>query len=245
MIISPDNNAAGFLDRAPDTLRYDNASREPDDTAMRLASRIPPGSRVLDVGCGTGVITSILCEVSGAKVMGIEPDFGRAERARARGLTVIDGYFSPETIKEHGSFDIVVFADVLEHLPNPAQLVSLARQALKPGGSVLVSVPNAAHFYTRLDLLRGVFRYEDCGIMDATHLRWFTRDSIKRFFERLNFEVIYQDHTVMLNLPDYGGRRPFCWFSPKFRNPLIRKLAAWKPGVFAVQHILQARKLAE
>jgi methionine biosynthesis protein MetW len=245
MIISPDNNAAGFLDHVPDTLRYEHASREPDDTAMKLASRIPANSRVLDVGCGTGSITSILSEVTGSDIIGIEPDEGRAEHARARGLTVINDYFSPDIVKEYSAFDFVVFADVLEHLPNPAQLVSLARRALKPGGSILVSVPNAAHFYTRVDLLRGVFRYEDCGIMDATHLRWFTRDSIRKFFELLDFEVVYQDHTVMLGLLDYRRRRPFCWLSPRLKNPAIRKFAAWKPSLFAVQHIVQAKINAE
>ena len=157
-MISPDDNAAGFLDRAPDMMRYDSISREPDDTAMRIALRIPPGSRVLDVGCGSGPITEILRAVSGATIIGVEPDSQRAGIGPGTGLTVINDYLSPEVIREHGLFDFVVFADVIEHLPNPAAIVSLAKDALKPGGSILASVPNVAHFYVRLNLLvRGIF----------------------------------------------------------------------------------------
>src|SRR5262245_36390402 len=119
-MISPDNNATGFLDHLPNTMRYESASREPDDTGMRLARRIPPHSRVLDIGCGSGAITSILQEITGASIIGVEPDSERAQKARARGLTVINAYLSPEIGKEYGPFDFVVLADVLEHLPNPA-----------------------------------------------------------------------------------------------------------------------------
>jgi methionine biosynthesis protein MetW len=241
-MISPDDNAAGFLDYAPATMRYEQASVESDDTAMMLARRITSGSRVLDVGCGTGSITEILRNVSGATVIGIEPDEGRAQRASARGLTVINDYLSRAVIEKYGPFDFVVFADVLEHLPNPAQLVSLAKDALKPGGAVLVSVPNAAHFYTRLDLLRGVIRYEDSGISDATHLRWFTKLSLRRFFERLGFEVTFEGHTVFSGMNIYHQRKPFSWLSPRWRTSLLRTLAQWKPAIFGVQHIIEATK---
>jgi methionine biosynthesis protein MetW len=241
-MISPDNNAAGFLDQAPDALRYEYASKEPDDTAMRIAKRIPLGSRVLDVGCGTGSITEIIRNTSNATIIGLEPDEQRARQAQSRGLTVINDYLSVNLIRDQGPFDFVVFADVIEHLPNPAQVISLAKTALKPGGSILASVPNVAHFYTRLDLLCGVFRYEDCGIMDATHLRWFTKGSFKLFFERLDFEVVYQDYTVMPTMHYYSRRKPFCWMNERRRTQLLRRLAAWKPEVFSVQHIIQAAK---
>jgi methionine biosynthesis protein MetW len=241
-LISPDNNSVGFLDRVPTSMRYEQASREKDDTAMKLAGRIPAGSRVLDVGCGSGPVTEILQTVSNAIIIGVEPDEERAERARGRGLTVINDYLSEAIIRDHGPFDFIVFADVLEHLPNPAQIVCLAKEALKPGGCVLVSVPNGAHFYARLDLLRGIIRYEDSGIMDATHLRWFTWDSIKSFFERLDFDVTYQDYTVFAKMHMYANRKPFSWMKPRLRAFALRGLAAWQPRLFAVQHIVEARK---
>jgi methionine biosynthesis protein MetW len=241
-MISPDDNSAGFLDHVPPSMRYEQASREKDDTALKLARRIPAGSRVLDVGCGSGPVTEILRTVSDAIIIGIEPDKQRAQWARGRGLTVINDYLSQAIIRDHDPFDFIVFADVLEHLPNPAQVVCLAKEALKPGGCVLVSVPNGAHFYARLDLLRGIIRYEDSGIMDATHLRWFTRKSIKCFFERLDFDVTYQDYTVFAKMHMYANRRPFSWLKPRLRAFALRGLAAWQPGLFAVQHIIEATK---
>ncbi len=244
-MISPDDNAYGFLDVAPDSIRYDDASREMDDTAMRLASRIFPGARVLDVGCGTGAITEILRDVTGATITGIEPDPCRAQRARSKGLEVLNEYLSLEMLSTRGPYDFVVFADVLEHLPNPAKIVTLATSALKPGGSFLVSVPNAAHIFSRLDLLRGIIRYEDCGIMDATHLRWFTKKSLRDFFERLNLQITFESYTVMPSLPDYSRRNPFRSLTLVNRTRLLRALTAWKPNLFAVQLIIQARKPLE
>ena len=156
---------------------------------MKLASLIAPKSRILDVGCGTGVITEIIRHQTSASIIGIEPDVERVQRAKTRGLEVHPGILSPEFIKDHGPFDYIVFADVLEHLPNPAEIVVMARTGLKPGGSIVASVPNVAHWFVRIDLLAGRFNYQDCGIMDATHLRWFTRRTIREFFERLGFKL--------------------------------------------------------
>src|SRR5262245_42234591 len=81
---------------------------------------------------------------------------------------------SEEFLREHGRFDTIVLADVIEHLPDPAEMVSLLKQGLVPDGSIVASVPNVAHWFVRIDLLRGSFNYQEMGIMDATHLRWFT-----------------------------------------------------------------------
>ena len=79
---------------------------------------------------------------------------------------------------EPASFDLVVLADVLEHLPDPAAGLQRATSFCRPGGAVLVSVPNVAHWQARLQLLRGRWPQHDSGTFDASHLRWFTRDSL-------------------------------------------------------------------
>ncbi|HEV2061093.1 MAG TPA: methyltransferase domain-containing protein, partial [Solirubrobacteraceae bacterium] len=85
----------------------------------------------------------------------------------------------PELPFEAGSFDLVVLADVLEHLADPAAGVRRAATWCRPGGgAVLVSVPNVAHWQARLTLLRGRWPQEDSGTFDASHLRWFTRDTL-------------------------------------------------------------------
>jgi len=130
---SPDSHSSGFLQTAPDALRYEYLSLDPDDAGMKLAHLIAPNSRVLDVGCGTGVITDIIRRQKAASIIGIEPDAERVQRAVARGLDVHLGALSPDFIRQHGPFDYIVFADVLEHLPNPAEIVAMARGGLKPG----------------------------------------------------------------------------------------------------------------
>ena len=237
---SPDSHSSGFLQAEPDALRYEYLSLDPDDAGMKLAKLIAPNSRVLDVGCGTGVITDTIRRQKSASIIGIEPDAERVRRAVARGLDVHLGVLSPDFIRQHGPFDYIVFADVLEHLRNPAEIVAMARDGLKPGGSVVASIPNVAHWFVRTDLLRGRFDYQDCGIMDATHLRWFTRRTVRQFFERQSFQITALDCTVNINLPDYQRRYPWRKMSPEFRRKLVGKLAAWSPALFGCQHIVRA-----
>jgi len=240
IMTSPDSHSSGFLQTAPDALRYEYLSLDPDDAGMKLAHLIAPNSRVLDVGCGTGVITDTIRRQKSASIIGIEPDAERVQRAVARGLDVHLGALSPDFIRQHGPFDYIVFADVLEHLPNPAEIVAMARGGLKPGGSVVASIPNVAHWFVRTDLLRGRFDYQDCGIMDATHLRWFTRRTVREFFERLGFQITALDCTVNINLPDYQRRNPWRRMPHAFRRKLVGKLAAWSPALFGCQHIVRA-----
>ena len=237
---SPDSHSSGFLATAPDALRYEYLSLDPDDAGMKLTNLIELNSRVLDVGCGTGVVTNIIrCEKS-ASIIGIEPDAERVQRAVARGLDVHLGVLSPDFIRQHGPFDYIVFADVLEHLPNPAEIVAMARGGLKPGGSVVASIPNVAHWSVRLDLLRGRFEYQPFGIRDATHLRWFTADSVRSLFETNGLRVISLQHTAGVGLPDYENRRPWRWMSRNHQDAIVRALARRLPLLFGCQHIIHA-----
>ncbi len=238
---SPDNNATGFLENALSALRYEFQSLDPDDSGMKLANLVTPNSRVLDVGCGTGVITNTIRNVASAIIVGIEPDSERVNSARARGLEVHEGVLTQEFIESQESFDFVVFADVLEHLSDPAEIVALAKTALKPGGAIIASIPNVAHWFVRTDLLFGRFDYQDCGIMDATHLRWFTQKTAVNLFERLGFQVGSLDFTVNINLPDYKRRLPWRWLSPSLRRKVVGQLAAIRPSLFGCQHIIMAK----
>lgn len=238
---SPDGNAAGFLDKPPAASRYENASTDPGNVAAKIAAFIPKGASVLDVGCGTGSITEVIEKMTGAYVIGIEPDVERAEAARLRGVKAFQGYLSEAFLKEHGPFQIIMFADVLEHLPNPSEVVMLAREGLIPGGSIVASVPNVAHWSVRQELLTGNFDYQPVGIMDATHLRWFTRRSLHSFFERLGFQVVGYSTTVNIDLPAYTLRRPWKWFSGPTRRKIVGRLVEQCPTLFGVQHVIKAK----
>ena len=207
---------------------------------MKLASLIRPKSRILDVGCGTGSITELIERETGASIVGIEPDPARVAVARQRGLNVVEGILSPEFLEQFGPFETIVFADVLEHLPNPAEQILLAKAGLAADGSIVASVPNIAHWFTRVNLLRGRFVYRDCGIMDATHLRWFTQDTLHKFFENLGFRVTDHLYTVNTGMIDYDQSKPWKWFPIGIRYKLIRRLTKRFPTMFGVQHVVKA-----
>jgi methionine biosynthesis protein MetW len=238
---SPDQNAAGLLEGVPDPLRYDvEHPPDPDEVHGIVASMLPAGAKVLDVGCGSGVLAKVLEDASGAEFLGIEPDATRAARAVARGLKVRVGYLTAETVREIGLFDIVLFADVLEHLPNPQSMLLVARQALKPGGAVIVSVPNVAHWSVRLCLVRGLFQYQIEGIMDATHLRWFTADSIRALLVSSGFRVVEYRATAGQWLLDNWGRAPLRWLPARGRVRFLRTASKRWPTLFGAQHVLKA-----
>ncbi|MFP5208341.1 MAG: class I SAM-dependent methyltransferase [Acidobacteriota bacterium] len=237
---SPDQASFGFLSSQPEPLRYDYASPDPGDVPARLASLISTSGRVLDVGCGTGSLTRFIQERTGACVIGIEPDAERSKFARNSGLNVLHGYLDAEFLRENGPFDTIVFADVLEHLPDPGSVIQLARTGLSPGGAIVASVPNVAHWFVRTDLMRGRFRYRECGIMDATHLRWFTRESLHSFFANLGFVVDKHLYTVNSHMSEYQEAAPWRWMSAHARSRVIGALVKIGPNLFGCQHVVRA-----
>ena len=237
---SPDKNSSGFLNKQPDSLRYEFRSLDSDDVAMKIAGMITPQSRILDVGCGTGVISEILKLNTQADIIGVEPDAERVKKARERNLTVYEGFLTDDFFKEHGTFDYIIFSDVLEHLENPAEIVQIAKKGLNEKGAIIVSVPNIAHWFVRIDLLFGNFNYQDCGIMDATHLRWFTRDTIRSFFKNTGFEITGFDYTINIALPDYRNRLPWRWLGTAVSKQIVRRLASISPGLFGCQFVVKA-----
>ena len=91
---------------------------------------------------------------------------------------------------ERGSFDYVIFADVLEHLINPEAVLKKIRDYLKPSGYVLASIPNIMHYSVILELLKGNFTYQDSGILDKTHMRFFTLKEIEKMFNRCGYRIV-------------------------------------------------------
>ena len=222
-----------------DPLRYDGHADAPQEVARMLADLVPVGSRVLDVGCGTGSVSRIIADSRDAQIIGIEPDSHRAAAARARGVEVHEAPFTPGVLQALELFDVVMFADVLEHVAEPGPFLQWAQRALLPGGRVIASVPNVAHWSVRMDLLRGRFEYQPFGIRDATHLRWFTAESVKQLFESNGLRVVSLEHTAGVTLPEYEVR-PWRWIRPSRRYRLIRTLARQLPLLFGCQHIIYA-----
>jgi 2-polyprenyl-3-methyl-5-hydroxy-6-metoxy-1,4-benzoquinol methylase len=150
-----------------------------------LAARSP--GRVLDLGCSSGLLAERVREL-GHEVTGVDVVESPAARSRTDRFLVAD-LDAGIPAEAGGGYDVVLAADVVEHLRDPSTLLRDARAALRPGGTLIVCVPNIGHWYPRFRTLLGRFDYDQRGPLDATHLRFFTRRSVKRLLEREGFEV--------------------------------------------------------
>jgi 2-polyprenyl-3-methyl-5-hydroxy-6-metoxy-1,4-benzoquinol methylase len=138
--------------------------------------------RILDVGSADGYLGLILKE-RGHYVAGVEREPQLAERARP----IYDRFYQVDVdsfeFPDRDEYDLIIFADVLEHLREPAAVLRRCRSALKRDGKIIVSVPNVANLVIRLNLLLGYFDYRDLGILDRTHLRFFTLRTLKKLLQ--------------------------------------------------------------
>lgn len=235
------NEAVRGLTTAPvSALRYNSRSADPYESSGLLMAMIPRGARVLDIGCGTGSISGMIRELRGADVLGIEPHPERAKKAETEGIKVVNGVYSDEIPRDHGRFDIVLFADVLEHLTDPVHILEQVKSALAPNGRVLASIPNVAHWSVRLRLLAGRFDYRPTGIMDATHLRWFTREGVRRLFHGAGYEIERFDAAAGAWMDEYHST-PLRWAPEHRRSFVLSKFCAVAPGLFSVQHVISAK----
>jgi predicted TPR repeat methyltransferase len=132
-------------------------------------------------------------------------------------------------------FDIVLAADVLEHLVNPGALMSQVREVLSDDGVALFCVPNIAHWYPRFRSTLGMFDYDQRGILDATHLRFFTRRSIRKLIERQGFSI-QRIESVGLPLDALGMEGT----KAKMLRLVDRLLLDLWPTMFGYQFIVEA-----
>jgi GT2 family glycosyltransferase/tetratricopeptide (TPR) repeat protein/2-polyprenyl-3-methyl-5-hydroxy-6-metoxy-1,4-benzoquinol methylase len=146
--------------------------------------------RILDIGCGAGRLGEALKARQQAEVVGIEFDEAAAAVARLRIDEVWVGdveRIAPEF--PPGSFDAIVCADVLEHLRDPERLLRKARSWLASDGRLIASIPNVKHHSVVRSLLEGNWTYMSEGLLDRTHLRFFTRREIEKLLHRAGFAI--------------------------------------------------------
>ena len=175
-------------------IKYTKFDDSPESTHNLVLGLVQPGSRVLEFGCSTGYMTKVLRDRLGATVVGVELNPAAAEQAQAYCERVLVGDAEELDLEaELGGerFDAILFADVLEHLRDPAALLRRVRPLVAEGGSIVASIPNVAHASVRLALLGGSFRYREQGLLDETHLRFFTREGVEDLFEGSGYVVTH------------------------------------------------------
>jgi len=148
------------------------------------------GIKVLDVGCGYGGAGKLLKTKYKAEVHGIEINHSAADKARLHYDSVIRGNIEQdEMFFEANYFDFIICADVLEHLSDPWRTLRRLKKYMKDDGQLAASIPNIRNAHTIIQLIDGSFDYQEFGVLDDTHLRFFTYRSSIRLFERSGFKV--------------------------------------------------------
>jgi 2-polyprenyl-3-methyl-5-hydroxy-6-metoxy-1,4-benzoquinol methylase len=163
----------------------------PNTSHSLVVDLVGRGKRVLDIGCWTGDLGRALI-TRDCTVSGLDVDSAAADKARADldPVVVADLDEAPASkYFEAGSFDVVVLADVLEHLADPVAALADVATLLAPEGRIVVSVPNIAHGSVRLALLQGRWRYTESGLLDSTHIRFFTREGLFKLFEAAGLTI--------------------------------------------------------
>lgn len=204
-----------------------------------LLREFSPGTNVLDVGTASGMLGRE-CQGRGLLLKGIEPVEAWATLARPYYQAIATSPLAQVSDDFLTGHQVVVCADVLEHMPDPH--VQLARLvALQPGGAVfLISVPNVANLWVRLHLLAGHFDYTERGILDRTHLRFFTRHTLVSLVESSGLQVESISPTsIPLELI-----HPFFSESPAGRasQRLLAGLTRLLPTILGYQFVLKAIK---
>ena len=187
-----------------------------------------PGE-VLEVGTATGYLSSEMAK-RGCEVTGIEQDPQMAELARRHCREMIVGDIETLDLGTMGRYDAIIFGDVLEHLRNPRAVLEKMSGLLRPGGKILISLPNVANIWVRLNLLFGRFNYSRVGILDETHLRFFTLKTAKQLASDSGLDVVSTSVTPIplpLIMPSTSKGRPLSflhlinWGLTKIRKTLL------------------------
>lgn len=206
--------------------------------AIKICLDLPPATRLLDIGCGSAIMGRALGEKGFNELYAVEKD-PQARQNAGRFYRQVEEGLEPFAAQ---SFDVILLLDVLEHLAEPLSFLQQALALLAPGGRALISVPNVAHWSVRLMLLLGFFEYTERGILDRTHLHFFTRRSFRRMLkELLGFKIKKQCSSIApleFALPEVlWNNRCYAWAAK------IRLAAAqlW-PGFLAYQHLAQIER---
>jgi 2-polyprenyl-3-methyl-5-hydroxy-6-metoxy-1,4-benzoquinol methylase len=169
----------------------DAASAEPGGSLALMLGMVGERKKVLDVGCATGYLAKLMaakqCDITG---LDVNPSALEAARAYCTRTILTDLDTTPLSQSLEGMFfDVIVFGDVLEHLRAPGRTLEEARASLLDDGYVIASIPNIAHGAIRLALLGGHFDYQEFGLLDDTHIRFFTAKSVDELFLDAGYRI--------------------------------------------------------
>lgn len=202
--------------------------------AIRMVGR---DRRVLEVGCSVGHVTEHLV-ANGNAVVGVEidPDAAAEAGRYATAVHVVDLDRTPLDAVVEGTFDVVVFGDVLEHLRDPRAALTAGCRLLAPDGHVVVSIPNVAHADVRLMLLEGAWQYQEHGLLDDTHLRFFTRDGLRALLADAG---LVATEVERVTCPMFATNLPV---TPERYGDAVRRFVLADPEALTFQFVVRAER---
>ena len=168
-----------------------------NDSLSLIFDFVNPKSTVLDIGCATGSLAKQLYEQKNCVVYGMEQNKKSVAICKKRKIFEEIHLFDINLLDEssfpqyRSKFDYIVCADVLEHLLFPSNILSLLQNFLKPSGKIIISLPNVAHASIKSNLLLNDFTYTEIGILDKTHLHFYTYKSIAQLLSSQNLKITY------------------------------------------------------
>jgi len=207
--------------------------------ALSYCRTLAVSTRALDVGPGSGPIGKALREIGITELRAVEVD----ERARDFVAPVYKQVAASLANFQGEKFDRVFLLDVLEHMSDPFTFLKELHAYLAPGAEVLVSVPNVAHWSVRLMLLFGYFPYYERGILDHTHLQFFTRERLRTMLSGTGYRII--DEAVSLPPAEFVLPKKI-WDNKvyAFLNRLHYQIAQFLPGFWGYQLLTRVKACA-
>jgi len=208
------------------------------DWAITQAQSLPRNSKVLDFGSGSGMLGFKLREAGFSEIYNVEID-SAARDATAKWYTASTDSINNFSDKK---FDLILALDVLEHMPQPEVILNELFSHLAPGGVILISVPNVAHWSIRLSLLFGYFVYTKRGLLDITHFRLFTYASARKLIRNID-GLIEEESTASISPAEFVLP---VWIS---RTALFKAFSTCRlfgarllPGLLGYQILIKARR---
>lgn len=207
---------------------YDIHSLPLDHIDRLTLERMHPNERVLELGCATGYMTQYLTHVLHSNVVAVDISTTATRIARRFTPTVVAGDLNTQAvwkkISTFGQFDTVLASNVIEHLSDTNYQLSQIYRVLRRQGRLIIVVPNICWWRSRLWLLRGRWKYEEYGLFDKTHLRFFSLTSLREELHNAGFQVMDEAYDPA------GGA--------KWLTPVLKKF----PNAYAYQVVMVAQK---